>query len=71
MAKSRPPTWSGYWLPMKQKSRPSSMRNCLSCSTSPCCKSASEWFGWKVEELDEIAVLEDLGGLGVQFCHRW
>ena len=26
----------------KQKSRPSSMRNCFSCSTSPCCRSASE-----------------------------
>jgi hypothetical protein len=42
-AKSRPPTWSGYWLPTKQKSRPSSMRNCLRCSIRPRSRSPSEW----------------------------
>ena len=43
MAKSRPPTWTGYSVPMKQKSRPSSSRNCLSGSSRARCKSASEW----------------------------
>ena len=25
----------------------------------------------EVEELDEIAILEDAGGVGVQLCQRW
>ena len=54
-AKSRPPTWSGYWLPTKQKSRPSSIRNCFSCSTRPRCKIGLGMARRKVEELDEVA----------------
>jgi hypothetical protein len=34
-AKSRPPTWSGNSVPMKQKSRPSSMRKSRSWSSRP------------------------------------